>query len=347
MIKQKPMTVATTPDLNAPLCVGGVTLPNRVFLAPMSGVTDLPFRSQAEAYGAGMTVSEMVAGDWLANRHSGTHRRAERTGRGVHVVQLVGRERRWMEEGARFAVDSGADLIDINMGCPARKVTGGSAGAALMCDVERALSLIEATVAAAGVPVTLKMRLGWDDRSLNASEIARRAEAAGIAMITVHGRTRCQFFKGRADWRAIRAVREAVTIPVVANGDLTAAEDAPAMLAESGADAVMIGRGAYGRPWFPGAVAERFRTGRAVPEPQGAELADRLVEHYDEMLRFYGREHGLRLARKHLASALDRLKTKSPRLSALRRAVVRSEDPGAVISMVRTLVAGAEEARAA
>ncbi|MCC2110836.1 MAG: tRNA-dihydrouridine synthase, partial [Hyphomicrobiales bacterium] len=282
-----------------------------------------------------------------ANRHSGTHRRAERTGKGVHVVQLVGREKRWMEEGARFATDSGADLIDINMGCPARKVINGYAGAALMRDVERALGLIEATIKAAGVPVTLKMRLGWDAQSLNAADIARRAEDAGIAMITVHGRTRCQFYKGRADWQAIRSVREAVTVPVVANGDLTAVEDAPTMLAESGADAVMIGRGAYGRPWFPGSVVNTVKTGRPVPEPQGAELADRLIELYDHMLRFYGREHGVRLARKHLAWALDRLDYACAGLHEMRRAIVRSEDPAAVVRMVRTLTTGTEEACAA
>ena len=328
------------------LSVGGIELANRVFLAPMSGITDPPFRGEAERYGAGLTVTEMVAGDWLANRHAGTLRRAARSGRGIHVVQLVARERRWFEAGARLASDDGADLIDINMGCPARKVTGGEAGAALMRDVDRALALIEATVRASGVPVTLKMRLGWDERTITAPQIARRAEAAGIAMITVHGRTRCQFYRGRADWRAIRSVSEAVTIPVVANGDLVSPEDAPEMLAASGADAVMIGRGALGRPWFPGAVAEYLRGGGRVPEPEGEELAERLLRLYDALLAFHGVALGVRLARKHLASALDRLTLQGGGAAEMRRAILRSDDPKAVMRMVRSLVLG-EGAKAA
>src|SRR5258708_1341152 len=211
--------------LATPLAIGPVILPNRVFLAPMSGISDKPFRQLAAEFGAGLVISEMVAGEQLVSGHPETVARAEQTGIGPHVIQLAGREARWMAEGARAAADAGADIIDINMGCPAKKVTSGYSGSALMRDLDHALRLIERTGAATHLPVTLKMRLGWDHSSLNAPELARRAEMAGVRLVTVHGRTRCQFYDGAADWAAIRRVKEAVTIPVMANGDFLSAGD--------------------------------------------------------------------------------------------------------------------------
>src|SRR3569623_157060 len=230
-----------------PLKIGDIEVATPVFLAPMAGVTDSPVRRLAAELGAGLVVSEMTASDELANGHRMSRLRCEATGIGPHAVQLAGCETHWMAEGARIAEAEGADIIDINMGCPARHVTGGQSGSALMRDLDHAVSLIEATVAAATVPVTLKMRLGWDDRTKNAPELARRAEAAGVQMITVHGRTRCQFYKGEADWAALRAVKDAISLPLVVNGDITSYENALDALQESGADAVMIGRGAQGQ----------------------------------------------------------------------------------------------------
>src|SRR5215471_12292964 len=207
-----------------PLKIGDIEIANRVFLAPMSGVTDAPFRRIAAGLGAGLVVSEMTASDDLVNGRPISKLRCEAAGIGPHVVQLAGCETHWMAEGARIAEAAGADIIDINMGCPARHVTGGQSGSALMRDLDHAMSLIEATIAAVKVPVTLKMRLGWDDRSRNAPELARRAEAAGVKLVTVHGRTRCQFYKGAADWAAVRAVRDAIAVPLVVNGDITSFE---------------------------------------------------------------------------------------------------------------------------
>jgi nifR3 family TIM-barrel protein len=237
--------------LDQPLSIGGVALANRVFLAPMSGVSDLPFRRRAAEAGAGMVVSEMVASAELCNRHRESLLRLSGEGLGTHVVQLAGREAHWMGEAAKIAEGEGADIIDINMGCPAKKVTGGYSGSALMRDLDHAMTLIEATVNAVNVPVTLKMRLGWDEKSINAPELARRAESVGVAMVTVHGRTRCQFYEGKADWDAIRAVRDVIRIPLVANGDVVCRGDAEEILRRSGADAVMVGRASYGQPWLP------------------------------------------------------------------------------------------------
>src|SRR3954452_1055029 len=256
-----------------PLKIGDIEVANRVLLAPMSGITDAPFRRLAASLGAGLVVSEMTASDDLVHGRPMSVLRCEATGIGPHVVQLAGCETRWMAEGARIAEAGGADVIDINMGCPARHVTGGQSGSALMRDLDHALSLIDATISAVKVPVTLKMRLGWDHHSLNAPELAGRAESAGVQMISVHGRTRCQFYKGEADWSAVRAVRDAIRIPLVVNGDITSYDKAVTALEMSGADAVMMGRGAQGQPWLPGQIGRRLRGGGAEPAPA---LADQL-----------------------------------------------------------------------
>jgi tRNA-dihydrouridine synthase B len=288
-----------------PLKIGDIELANRVLLAPMSGVTDAPFRRLTAALGAGLVVSEMTASDDLVNGRPMSRLRCEATGIGPHVVQLAGCEVRWMAEGARIAEAAGAEIIDINMGCPARHVTGGQSGSALMRDLDHALRLIEATISAVKAPVTLKMRLGWDDRTLNAAELARRAEAAGVQMISVHGRTRCQFYNGKADWGAVRAVRDAIRIPLVVNGDITSFEQAMAALEMSGADAVMVGRGAQGQPWLPGQIGRRIETGIVESAPSLTEQLKYIRALYDEVCRHYGVRIGLRHARKHLGWALQ------------------------------------------
>jgi tRNA-dihydrouridine synthase B len=290
------------------ISIGKVQTRNRVFLAPMSGVTDEPFRQAAHDCGAGLVVSEMVASEELVRERRDMVRRARGAKKlSPFVMQLAGREAHWMSEGARVAQDLGADIIDINMGCPARQVTGGLSGSALMRNLDHALMLIQATVGAAQVPVTLKMRLGWDEKSLNAPELARRAEAAGVSMITVHGRTRCQFYTGRADWVAIRAVRDAIKIPLVANGDCDSPEDAREMMQASGADAVMIGRGAYGRPWWPGLVAEALEPGTGVKVQTRTEERDVLLHQQEATLALYGDKLGNKTFRKHLGWTISRL----------------------------------------
>ena len=321
-------------ELAAPLQLGRVILPNRVFLAPLSGITDVPFRRRALLHGAGMVVSEMVASGELARGRDDSLLRTRPAGGNLHVVQLAGREARWMAEGARIAVAEGADIVDINMGCPAKKVTGGYSGSALMRDLDHALSLIEAVVEAVEVPVTLKTRLGWDDTALNAPILAKRAQEAGIAMITIHGRTRCQFYTGKADWHAIRRVREAVSIPVVANGDISSEADIREALAASGADALMIGRANCGAPWTSGEIASVAAGEKTLQKPGTAEdLADYVIAHYEDMLSFYGRKSGLRQARKHLGWYLDR--HGNERAPVLRNEILRSDEPQTVIALLR------------
>jgi tRNA-dihydrouridine synthase B len=317
-----------------PLKIGDIAIANPVLLAPMSGITDAPFRRLTAALGAGLVVSEMTASDDLVDGRPMSLLRCEATGIGPHVVQLAGCKTKWMAEGARVAEANGAEIIDINMGCPARHVTGGQSGSALMRDLDHALKLIEATIAAVKVPVTLKMRLGWDEHSLNAPELARRAEAAGVQMITVHGRTRCQFYKGVADWSAVRAVKHAIRIPLVVNGDITSFEDTVSALEQSGADAVMVGRGAQGQPWLPGQIARRLETGIVEAPPPLAEQLNHIRALYEEVCKHYGLRVGLRHARKHLGWALEVAgrcsRAPAATLKTWRAKILTSEDPAGV-----------------
>ncbi len=266
----------------------------------MAGITDAPMRKLAERFGAGLVVSEMIASNALATNNDDMVRRLNKSGSLPHVVQLAGCEAEWMRKGAEIAYAAGADIIDINMGCPSKRVTNGYAGSALMRVPDEALKLIDAVVAATPLPVTVKMRLGWDEDSLNAADLARRAVDAGAQMITVHGRTRQQFYKGEARWNLVRPVVEAVGVPVVVNGDITGIAAAREALEQSGAAAVMIGRGAQGQPWAVGQIGAQLAGREPEAAPTGAELAELVAEHYDAMLTDYGSQLGVRVARKHL-----------------------------------------------
>ncbi|MBP1886930.1 tRNA dihydrouridine synthase DusB [Sinorhizobium mexicanum] len=317
--------------LSSSLRIGNVEIRNRIALAPMSGVTDLPFRMLAWRFGAGLVVTEMVASRELVCNAAESWARLKNSGIEPHIVQLAGREAHWMAEAARIVESNGADIIDINMGCPAKKVTGGYSGSALMRDPDHALSLVEATVRAVSVPVTLKMRLGWDENSINAPLIARRAEEVGVQAITIHGRTRMQFYSGKADWDAIHAVRDVISVPLIANGDVDTVADATEILRRSGADAVMVGRSSQGRPWHAGVLAG------VRLHPDALEIAQIFAEHYTTMLEFYGLQIGVRHARKHVGWYIERF---APNLSSAdKAAILTSTDPALVSERVAAAIA--------
>ncbi len=322
--------MAMTVDVSKPIDIGSVRLRNRVFLAPLSGVSDLPFRQLAWRHGAGLVVSEMIASREFCKETRQSLQRALFPDDGSpRMMQLAGTEARWMGDAARLASDHGAQIIDINMGCPAKKVVGVQSGSALMRDLDHALSLIEATVQASSVPVTLKMRLGWSREKLNAPELARRAVAAGVQMITVHGRTRDQFYEGTADWRSVRHVRDAIgpEIPLVINGDIECEKTAQQALEQSGADAIMVGRAACGRPWLPALLA-----GSATDVPTPRDYVEYIGAHYDAILDHYGGFTGVRNARKHLGWYLNKLVPNTP--GDLRADMLREKDAAQVRRLI-------------
>ena len=319
-----------------PIQIGPVRIEAPVILAPMTGVTDLPFRRAVKRYGAGLTVSEMIASQAMIRETRQSLQKSLWDPSEQPVsLQLAGCEPQVMAEAAKLNEQRGAAIIDINMGCPVKKVVNGDAGSALMRDLPLAAKLIEATVKAVSVPVTLKMRMGWDHNSLNAPELARIAEDLGVKMITVHGRTRCQMYKGSADWSFIRKVKDAVSIPVIANGDICSVEDAREALRQSGADGVMIGRGAYGRPWVLAQAVAELAEGSAWTEPSLDEQLETMLSQYQEMLSLYGRQTGVNLARKHIGWYTKGL----PGSAELRNRVNQQDDPATVVSMLREFYA--------